>query len=509
MAGTLKYVASKGRSHTPGVIEDSIGGWSFTYDPAQTPIVSSTRKHIFRGIFEDKTLQKTIPACAVAFDNRSFVAFGNECANLGLLTSLGVGPKLLTITHHHFAGMSAISPVIIEQDAGENLARLLRDKTLRGEAAPILHAIGTPERKLENLKILYDVYVQVLNAHQAGVYHKDLRCENVCVRRFGRLPADIRATVIDFELSATLGSGEPRAQASLYRTLFSEIPTRTVGFCHVIEPNPLELDMGYLAALHYHLLCDDLPLNGAKQPKSTLDRFISFLQEHIKYYGYSSLATPPYARDLSQSLDIDWMAQALELVPVTEAYFGSKQLLIHARSYHRPYLDAEDMRNCMSSSEARFAKMIDRIVAAKFESYKALRRKQGLQVVYERIEDQPMDLRRSNYAQAEHVPVKVRALGYLLVPEEESSSYEEITSFTEEQVEALARLEHDRWMRERLEAGWTLDRTSASSDPSKKTSPYLIPYDELSNNIQEYDRDAVRQLIPLVRSAGLVVARPK
>ncbi|MDO4538459.1 MAG: RyR domain-containing protein, partial [Coriobacteriales bacterium] len=202
-------------------------------------------------------------------------------------------------------------------------------------------------------------------------------------------------------------------------------------------------------------------------------------------------------------------AERLSLTPVNEQTFSSKSLLARARSYQRPYLDAEDMESCMGSAEARLAAMVDQLVAAKFETYKALRRKQGLEVIYERFEDQPADLQRSNYAQAEHVPTKVHAVGYLLVSKDQPGEFQEVRSFGAEQVELLARLEHDRWMQERLEAGWVLDRESSAGNPEKKTSPYLVPYDELSDEIKEYDRDAVRQLIPLFQRAGLKVVRPR
>ncbi len=506
---TAKFVAAKTRKAEPGVIEGGNGGWRFTYDPTQTPIISSRRKRIYRGSFNLAAHSNSVAACAVAFEPASVVTFGDECANLGLLTSLGVGPKLLAVSQHRFEGTGSASPTIIERDAGKNLAQILQDKVGQQGEAPILHMSGTPERELENLKVLFDVYVQLCNAHKAGVYHRDLRCENVCVRRFGVRPQDIRATVIDFELSASLTGGNPAARAPLFTTLFSEIPSHIVGDQCVLSPNPLELDMGYLAAMQYHLAHNSLLLNGIAHSAKMIRNFLDFLGKSVGYFGYSSLIAPPYARHLNQIIDIDPLAKTLGLTLVSEASFPSKTLLAHAQSYHRPYLDGEDMNDCMSGAEARLAEMVDRIVVAKFETYKALRRKQGLQVIYERVEDQPLDLQRSNYAQAEHVPNKVHALGYLLVPEEQAKGYEEVTAFTEEQIETLARLEHDRWMRERLEAGWTLDRQSGGSNPKEKTSPYLVPYDELSFKIQEYDRDAVRQLIPLVRNARLVVVRPK
>ena len=507
---TVTYYPASDPSQALGVIADPEGTWRFEYDPDQTPATSSDRKRVYRGTFASAGGADPIAACAVTFSPGRLVTFGNECANLGLLSSLGVGPRLLAVAKYRFENTSQTRPVIIEEDAGVVLARLLSDSGGGAEGTDaILHPIGTPERDLENLKIRYDIFVQVANAHNAGVYHRDLRCENVCVRRFGEGATDIRATVIDFELSATQASGRPRAHAPIYRTLFSLVPTHIAGRELVMTPNPLELDMGYLAALQYHITRGGLDLNGDAHTAESLEDFVRFLKDSVDYFDYEPLAAHPHARRLTRALDLDGIAETLELVPVDERHFPSNALLERAAGFHRPYLDGKDLKVCMSGPEARLASVVDRLVVAKFETYKALRREQGLEVIYERVEDQPEDLRRSGYAQAEHIPEKVRALGLLLVSEEEGSGFEEVTSFTDDQVETLARIEHDRWVRERLDAGWTLDRTATKGDPVRKTSPYLVPYDELSFEIQEYDRDPARQLIPLVKSAGLMVVRPR
>jgi hypothetical protein len=65
--------------------------------------------------------------------------------------------------------------------------------------------------------------------------------------------------------------------------------------------------------------------------------------------------------------------------------------------------------------------------------------------------------------------------------------------FTGEQVEELARRGHDRWQDERRQAAW---RYGPVRDAHAKLSPYLVPWDELIEDVRNLDRDAVR-LIPL------------
>lgn len=68
--------------------------------------------------------------------------------------------------------------------------------------------------------------------------------------------------------------------------------------------------------------------------------------------------------------------------------------------------------------------------------------------------------------------------------------------FTQEEVETLARLEHERWMKEKQESGW---RYGEKRDDTKKLHPSLVAYDKLSELEKEKDRDTINQ-IPAVLS---------
>ncbi|MEO3756817.1 NAD-binding protein [Mycobacterium sp. B14F4] len=96
--------------------------------------------------------------------------------------------------------------------------------------------------------------------------------------------------------------------------------------------------------------------------------------------------------------------------------------------------------------------------------------------------------RESNRAQARDMPVKLRSIGCTIAPLHDirAPAFE----FTDEEFEMLAIAEHKRWVTERLESGWRL----GSKDIERKTSPYLIPFDELPDDIADLDRDAVRQI---------------
>jgi hypothetical protein len=75
--------------------------------------------------------------------------------------------------------------------------------------------------------------------------------------------------------------------------------------------------------------------------------------------------------------------------------------------------------------------------------------------------------------------------------------------FTRAEIEELAELEHERWMHERLAAGWA----RGPRDDAARTHPSLVPWDELDEPEKEKDREVVRTIPELLASAGLTIAR--
>lgn len=128
-------------------------------------------------------------------------------------------------------------------------------------------------------------------------------------------------------------------------------------------------------------------------------------------------------------------------------------------------------------------------------------------------EELPDDLKNSNLLQAEHLWVKVRALGHLgyrVRPKKPLEVPDATFTFPDEVVELLARMEHNRWNAERWLAGWTLcgpgiDKTTRLA---QKLSPYLVPYDDLSEEIKEYDRNYVRDIPAVLAMLGYMLEPP-
>lgn len=112
------------------------------------------------------------------------------------------------------------------------------------------------------------------------------------------------------------------------------------------------------------------------------------------------------------------------------------------------------------------------------------------------------DLKDSNRQQADHMEVKLRAIG---LTTSTGSTALPVNSFTPEEIEILARMEHARWNGERFLAGWS--HAPGEKSVEHKTSPWLVGWDDLPEDIRERDRDAVRNIPHLVQMSGRRMVR--
>lgn len=108
--------------------------------------------------------------------------------------------------------------------------------------------------------------------------------------------------------------------------------------------------------------------------------------------------------------------------------------------------------------------------------------------------------RSANRQQADHIYVKLRAVGALVCREtEENGSF----AFTDQEIEVLAKMEHARWCAQYYLEGYT----RGPRDDEKKTHPDLVPWEELSEEAKDYDRETVRNIPEYLRLIGERVCR--
>lgn len=120
---------------------------------------------------------------------------------------------------------------------------------------------------------------------------------------------------------------------------------------------------------------------------------------------------------------------------------------------------------------------------------------------WEQLDGQVRDMNRQ---QADHIAVKLRALGCGIVPD--SSGDAAAFQMSDNEIEALAITEHQRWAASRRLSGW---RQGATRDNTNKLHPDLVPWEDLDEATREYDREPVRNLPSLLATIGYSIQRQK
>lgn len=102
----------------------------------------------------------------------------------------------------------------------------------------------------------------------------------------------------------------------------------------------------------------------------------------------------------------------------------------------------------------------------------------------------------ANRAQADHIAYKLAMCGKLAVLREQGAGVQEALSFTADEVEMLAQVEHTRWMAQRYLAGW---RYGAQRDDQRRLHPSLVEWAMLPEAEKQKDRDVVLRIPFLVQ----------
>jgi voltage-gated potassium channel Kch len=114
-------------------------------------------------------------------------------------------------------------------------------------------------------------------------------------------------------------------------------------------------------------------------------------------------------------------------------------------------------------------------------------------------ENLPPDARAANLAAVDSIALQLARIGCRAAPAVVRTTRPR--AFTSEQIEQMARFEHERWMDERKSAGWRL----GERDNAKRTHPSLVPWDALPESEREKDRDVVRAIPDLLASIGYTI----
>lgn len=108
-------------------------------------------------------------------------------------------------------------------------------------------------------------------------------------------------------------------------------------------------------------------------------------------------------------------------------------------------------------------------------------------------------LRAGTRQQIAHINIKLRALGWGLVKQHAVDRDQFLAAISAEQLEQIAEMEHRRWWAFHLIHGWTY---APKRDDSNLHHDCLLPYQQLSEHVKQYDRSTVQNIPELCRKAG-------
>jgi voltage-gated potassium channel Kch len=111
----------------------------------------------------------------------------------------------------------------------------------------------------------------------------------------------------------------------------------------------------------------------------------------------------------------------------------------------------------------------------------------------------PEPVREANRATVDDIAVKLARIGRCAAPAIVARTAD--VSFTDDEIEQLGKLEHERWMSERAGAGWSL----GPRDDEARTHPSFVQWEELPEQEREKDRAVVREIPNLLAMIGYTI----
>lgn len=168
----------------------------------------------------------------------------------------------------------------------------------------------------------------------------------------------------------------------------------------------------------------------------------------------------------------------------------------------RPFPDPDDT----DASNPLCDDDLDRLARAMHDHYRLQKQRFGWggnPLVDVPWEDLPESFRDANRQSADHIAVKLRAVGARAEPGDDTPDSPAF-AFTQDEVEILSRMEHARWCAERVLKGWVL---GPERDDARRVHPSLIPWSDLSEVERDKDRSTVRNIPELMRLAGMRIVR--
>lgn len=117
---------------------------------------------------------------------------------------------------------------------------------------------------------------------------------------------------------------------------------------------------------------------------------------------------------------------------------------------------------------------------------------------YRKIPENEKEQNRNN---VRDIPNKLASISYSMIP----ARGKELTSeFSDEEITLLAKMEHGRWMQDKLDTGWNYAK---ETEKSKRQHELLVPWENLPLEEQEKDYIMVRGIPQILVKAGYTMVK--
>ncbi|MGA2502659.1 MAG: RyR domain-containing protein [Anaerolineales bacterium] len=113
----------------------------------------------------------------------------------------------------------------------------------------------------------------------------------------------------------------------------------------------------------------------------------------------------------------------------------------------------------------------------------------------------PEDEKEQNRLNVRDIANKLSRAGYVMRP---ARSHEHPFNFPGKDLDILSELEHERWVKDKLNAGW---KAALKTDKEKKLHKALVPWADLPDNEKEKDREMVCGIPRILARAGFAVEK--
>ncbi len=149
--------------------------------------------------------------------------------------------------------------------------------------------------------------------------------------------------------------------------------------------------------------------------------------------------------------------------------------------------------------ENYFEENIEELAEAVHEYYRQLGKKEDWTMEYDMAYvDLPDEIKGDNIAAAKRIPEVLSHAKLSVVIEDDPRPAIDAMAL-DDNIEVLAEAEHDGWMNQKFNNGWSYGGTR---NDAKKIHNLLIPYKELTEKDKGKDRNSVRSYPEIVKMAG-------